>query len=135
MKKKLTKNQKIAKRFFDKWFKEQYLKLDDFEVKAFVNILNKKDKQANGLERSSDKCHIQNVIKRNWAGIDEDIKFILGRPNFACGRIAARLRELGYECETKAEAEQALVIYVMLTYQDKYGKDWTDELNKYLKSG
>ena len=80
-------------------------------------------------------CAIQSVVKSSWVEMDEDIKFILGRPNYFCGKIARRLRELGHECERNVEDEQALVIHTMLTYYYKYGKNWKDEFNKYLKDG
>lgn len=37
-------NKDIVKKYFDKYFKAQYLKEDDYAFKALVKILNKKDK-------------------------------------------------------------------------------------------
>ncbi len=75
------------------------------------------------------------VLDQPWSVLDDDIRLILGRPNFACARIANRLREMGYECEPKAEMAQALVIHTMLGFYQKHGKTWMEELNAYLKKG
>lgn len=37
-------NKEIVKKYLNKYFKAQYLKETDFEFKALVRILNKKDK-------------------------------------------------------------------------------------------
>ena len=79
------------------------------------------------------QCDIHDVVKRKSGELNDDLKKILGRPNFACGTIASRLREKGFECETKAEAEQALVIHTMLTFYEEFGTNWIDEFNAYLK--
>lgn len=66
--------------------------------------------------------------------LNKETRCILGRPNFACGHIARRLKELGlYDCETKAEDEQAIVIYFLLTQYEKHGDKWLGEANKILK--
>ena len=74
------------------------------------------------------------VIKTKWLSISEEEKDILGRPNFACARIAERMRQMGFECKEKAEEEQALVIFTMLQFYNQYGKDWAVKMNEYLKS-
>ena len=66
--------------------------------------------------------------------LNSDLRHILGRPNFVCGPIARRLRELGYECKEKAEDEQALVIHTMLIYYDLYKENWMHEFNKMLRN-
>ena len=65
--------------------------------------------------------------------LTEDLKWILGRPNFACGRIARRLRAKGYECEEKSEAEQALVIHTMIKFYEDNNENWKDKFEDYLK--
>ena len=70
-----------------------------------------------------------------WEKIPDDEKNILGRPNFACASIAHRMRDMGFEVATKAEAEQALVIFTMLEFYKEHGKDWADKMNEYLKAG
>ena len=45
------------------------------------------------------------------------------------------MRDMGFEVATKAEDEQALVIFTMLEFYKEYGKDWTDKMNEMLKAG
>ena len=45
------------------------------------------------------------VIRSKWLALSDDEKNILGRPNFACASIAHRMRDMGFEVATKAEAE------------------------------
>lgn len=56
--------------------------------------------------------------------LDDDVRWILGRPNFACAGIAAGLRLGGHVIECKAEQEQAAVIHWMLTLYVQHGADW-----------
>lgn len=72
-------------------------------------------------------------IKHKWDTLSNEEKFIMGHPNFACGNIAERMRQMGFECARKAEVEQALVIYTMLQFYNEYGKDWAHEMEKFLK--
>jgi len=63
--------------------------------------------------------------------LDDEVRFILGRPNFTLAGIARRLHELGiYEVKTKAEDEQAVAIHWMLTLYEKYGKEWRNKLDE-----
>ena len=64
---------------------------------------------------------------------NEHTEFILGRPNFWCAGIANRLRKQGKQIATKAEAEQAAVIFWMLQQYEKYGDNWREEGEKLLK--
>lgn len=56
--------------------------------------------------------------------LNDDLREILGRPNFACHEIARLLRRMGHEIAERAEAEQAAVIYWMLTKYAAHGRDW-----------
>lgn len=56
--------------------------------------------------------------------LNDDLREILGRPNFRCGQIAAVLRLGGLDIAQKAEAEQAAVIYWMLGKYCMHGADW-----------
>lgn len=58
--------------------------------------------------------------------LDDEVRWILGRPNFACHGIAESLRRNGHMIERKAEAEQAAVLHFMLSAYEEYGKDWRD---------
>ncbi len=72
-------------------------------------------------------------LKIKWNTLDNDLKFILGRPNFMCANIANRLRQMGYECEKKAETEQALVLHTMVTFYENDKVNWKENLEQYLK--
>jgi hypothetical protein len=56
--------------------------------------------------------------------LDDEVRWILGRPNFACASIAEGLRAGGHTIERKAEHEQAAVIHWMLTMYVKHGAEW-----------
>jgi hypothetical protein len=73
-------------------------------------------------------------LKAHAEGLTEDLREILGRPNFRCGNIARVLRLKGFECKRKVEEEQALVIFIMMRFNEKYGKDWKIEFDKYLNT-
>ena len=78
---------------------------------------------------------IADVIRSKWLTLSDDEKNIMGRPNFACAKIAHRMRDMGFEVATKAEDEQALVIWAMLEFYKEFGKDWSDKMNEFLKNG
>jgi len=63
---------------------------------------------------------------------DDTVKEILGRPNFTCAKIAERLRGKGLVIENKSEAEQANVLYWLLTMYEKHGCEWRTEGDKFL---
>lgn len=87
---------------------------------------NLDEQNANGIK--------PDVIRSKWLTLSEDEKSILGRPNFACGKIAHRMRDMGFDIAKKAEEEQALVIFTMLEFYKEYGKDWADKMNEMLKA-
>jgi hypothetical protein len=76
---------------------------------------------------------IDDLISK-WNSLSKDEKYILGKPNFTCGRIAHRMKDLGFDVIPQAENEQALVIFCMLEFYKVYGKDWTDKMNVFLKN-
>ena len=55
---------------------------------------------------------------------DEEVKWILGRPNFSCIGIANALRKSGVSIEKKSEDEQAAAIYWMLEMYEMHGVNW-----------
>jgi len=65
--------------------------------------------------------------------LNEETRFILGRPNFWCGSMAMRMRELGHEIPKKSEEEQAHVIHWMLGLYELHGADWREHAETYLK--
>jgi len=69
----------------------------------------------------------------NTPKLDDEVRFILGRPNFVVAGIARRLHELGiYKVAKKAEDEQAVALHWMLTLYEKYGEDWRTKLEETL---
>lgn len=64
---------------------------------------------------------------------DDEIKWILGRPNFACIGVANALRKSGMDIERKSEAEQAAVIYWMLEMYEMHGVHWRKAGEEFLK--
>lgn len=66
--------------------------------------------------------------------LDQHLREILGRPNFACAGIAKVLRASGQVIACKAEAEQAAVIHWMLTKYAAHGADWWTRCREELQS-
>ncbi len=66
--------------------------------------------------------------------LDEDVRWILGRPNFTCRDTAILLRLLGHDIKTKSEDEQAATIHWMLCLYEEHGDKWREEGNKILKA-
>ncbi|HHY0482701.1 hypothetical protein [Vibrio parahaemolyticus] len=64
--------------------------------------------------------------------LNDDMKFILGRPNFWCGGVAPALRAHGYEIPAKAEEEQAAVIHFLLNQYLTHGDEWRDKTTDIL---
>ena len=56
--------------------------------------------------------------------MDDDLAEILGRVCFQCISIAQLLRVNGHTIANKAEAEQAAVIYWLLSLYAKHGAEW-----------
>ncbi len=58
--------------------------------------------------------------------LNDETRWILGRPNFWCAPIAGSLRLRGDDIPPKAEEEQAAAIFWMLQMYEKYGADGGD---------
>ena len=65
--------------------------------------------------------------------LNDETKFILGRPNFVCVTIARKLRLLGHIINEKVEDEQAAAIHWMLCLYEKYDDCWLEKAEKVLK--
>lgn len=55
---------------------------------------------------------------------DDEVRWIMGRPNFVTGPFAHLLRAMGHTIPTKCEEEQAYTIHWWLTMYAKHGSDW-----------
>ena len=64
---------------------------------------------------------------------DEEVKWILGRPNFACIGIANALRKSGMVIEHKSEDEQAATIYWMLEMYEMHGEHWRKAADAFIQ--
>jgi len=73
------------------------------------------------------------VLKPTLPPFDDDVKWILGRPNFTLINIARALRISGQEIPNKAEDEQAHSIYWMLEMYVMHGKNWRKACNGFLE--
>lgn len=56
--------------------------------------------------------------------LTDDLREILGRPNFTCAPLAVHLRDCGHTILPKAEHEQAAVIHWLLTLYIAHGSEW-----------
>lgn len=64
---------------------------------------------------------------------DDEITWILGRPNFWCGSLADNLRRQGHDIPRKAEAEQAHVILWMLNLYFEHKENWREIAYRVLR--
>lgn len=67
--------------------------------------------------------------------LNDETRWILGRPNFTLISMAHSLRLLGHDIPKKSEDEQAACIYWMLCMYEKHGDKWRDEVRKYFADG
>ncbi|WJM94914.1 hypothetical protein QEP73_15130 [Pseudomonas defluvii] len=65
--------------------------------------------------------------------LTDDLREILGRPNFKCHFIAKALRVMGHTITHKSEDEQAAVIHWLLGLYLKYGSDWRQHASAELE--
>lgn len=65
--------------------------------------------------------------------LTDDLKFILGRPNFWCGPYAHLLRAAGQDIEPKAEQEQAAVIHWLLDFYQADQLNWRAKVSEEVK--
>lgn len=72
--------------------------------------------------------------QRSITELTDDLREILGRPNFTCHHIAQALRQMGHTIAEKSEDEQASVIHWMLGHYLKHGADWRQHASDELKA-
>ncbi|WP_426780257.1 hypothetical protein [Pseudomonas aeruginosa] len=66
--------------------------------------------------------------------LTDDLKNILGRPNFTCTHLAQALRQIGFVIDRKAEAEQAACLHWMLNHYLANGANWKVHAEAELKA-
>lgn len=68
--------------------------------------------------------------------LTDDVKWILGKPNFWCGPIAHQLVRLGLaKIPARAEEEQAYVLHWLLCLHEIHGSSFRVEAEKILTGG
>lgn len=65
--------------------------------------------------------------------LNDETRWILGRPNFACASLAECLRRMGHEVKHKAEDEQAAAIHWMLGLYEVHGDNWRAVADRLLR--
>lgn len=65
--------------------------------------------------------------------LNEETRWILGRPCFSLIGIANDLRAGGFEIKRKAEDEQAACLYWMLCMYENHGPKWREVAERQLK--
>lgn len=86
--------------------------------------------------RCIDLLRAERLASAQQAGVpamDDEVRWILGQPNFACISYANALRRLGHSIPNKSEEEQAAVIHWMLTVYAQHGDSWREEGAKILR--
>lgn len=66
--------------------------------------------------------------------LNDETRWILGRPNFTCPAIANLLRKNGHDIPNKSEEEQAATIYCFLTMYEKHGDNWREKVKEDLEN-
>lgn len=64
--------------------------------------------------------------------MNADLLEILGMPNFQCGPIAHVMQAAGEAIPKKAEAEQAHVLFKLLSFYAVHGPDWRRHAEEWL---
>lgn len=59
--------------------------------------------------------------------LDANLLEILGRPNFMCGDLAVAMRGSGTAIPRKSEAEQAHVLFMLLSLYAQHGETWREK--------
>ena len=56
--------------------------------------------------------------------LTDELRFVMGRPNFWCGPLAHVFQAAGYDIPKKAEAEQAFIIHWLVKLVLQHGSEW-----------
>lgn len=95
----------------------------------YEQVFKDGEKQIASWKARAEKSEVQSSLPDF-----DDIKDILGIPNFRCGPMARMLREIGHEIPCKAEDEQAYVLHFLLGYWKEFGGNWRQEANEFVKN-
>jgi len=99
-----------------------------------------------GIQMKTDwRNGLANVIARRLARFDatppqgmpelnDELRYILGRPSFAIIGLAGCLRIMGHDIKKRAEDEQAATIHWMLGHYLQHGADWRTQAQAQLEA-
>lgn len=62
--------------------------------------------------------------------LNDETKWILGRPNFYCGPIAELFRKSGESIPANSEEDQAFVIHWFLCLYEEFGESWSTKADE-----
>ncbi len=85
------------------------------------------------VKASEDAAQAQHSVPERLE-LTDDLKNILGRPNFTCTHLAQALRQIGFVIDRKAEAEQAACLHWMLNHYLANGANWKVHAEAELKA-
>ncbi|MBM9949902.1 hypothetical protein JTL84_12600 [Pseudomonas aeruginosa] len=85
------------------------------------------------MKASEDAAQAQHSVPERLE-LTDDLKNILGRPNFTCTHLAQALRQIGFVIDRKAEAEQAACLHWMLNHYLANGANWKVHAEAELKA-
>lgn len=85
------------------------------QQKNLIESLRAELAESHSIDASAEPCAPE---------LTDDLREILGRPNFTCHFIAKALRVMGHSIAHKSEDEQAVVIHWLLGIYLKHGPDW-----------
>lgn len=119
-----------------------YTHADPAEVERLRSVIEQQKNLIESLRAELIESHsIDASAERCAPELTDDLREILGRPNFTCHFIAKALRVMGHSIAHKSEDEQAVVIHWLLGIYLKHGSDWRqrasaelEEASKALKS-
>lgn len=69
------------------------------------------------------------ILITQLAELNEDLIYILGRPNFVVASLAREFREDGAQIRPRAEDEQAFIIHKLLLHYLRDPVHWRDNFN------
>jgi len=85
------------------------------QQKSLIESLRAELVESHSIDASAEPCAPE---------LTNDLREILGRPNFTCHFIAKALRVMGHSIANKSEDEQAVVIHWLLGIYLTHGPDW-----------
>jgi len=116
------------------WTVPLYTHADPAEVERLRAVIEQQKSLIESLRAELVESHsIDASAERCAPELTDDLREILGRPNFTCHFIAKALRVMGHSIAHKSEDEQAVVIHWLLGIYLKHGSDWRQRASAELE--